>query len=112
MSLIAITHPINNLNRYNVSVIPEKPTLTSGTPSASSVPVGTLVTLICATSSQGSASYTFLVNNHRVAESSGSYTYTASASDNGQTVRFTCTATVNGVVSEPSDVYSILVTGQ
>ena len=91
-------------------VHPKTPTLTAS-PSDSTVAMGTRVTLTCATSSHGTTTYRFLLNNKEVYHgSSNKYTTPTSASGNSNS--YTCTATISGAQSAPSTQHGISYSGK
>ena len=94
-----------------IPVLPKKPSLKSSQ-SASTLLTGTKMTLTCATSSHGTVSYRFLLNNKEVYHGSHNiYTVpsnTATANSNS----YTCKATISGAESVASGDVKVKFVGE
>ena len=93
-----------------ISVIPLTPTLTVS-PLNSTLESTTDLVLTCDTGSNGTITYQFLRDNDTViSQSNGTYVHqNIQTSDTGN---YTCTATINGVVSLKSNGFAKTVVGE
>ena len=97
----------SDLITYFSPVSPSTPTLTSSN-SASPLPNGTTVTLTCNTTSPGSVTYTFYKWGQEVPGSGPGSRYQVKRCNSS----YTCTARINGVQSEHSNVIPLKFIGK
>ena len=83
----------------------------TASPSDAKVAVGARVVLTCKTSSSGTTSYKWLLNNQQIRNSPTTNTYTVPTYRAGSQ-SISCVAIIAGGQSQPSSAHAVLVVGQ
>ena len=105
-----VTRLMNTVLTHSLIVpaIPQMPTLTVS-PSDTTLESGTNVTFTCLTQCAGTATYHFMKGGiEEASQQSGTYTVTVATTHAGS---WTCTVTINTVVSSASTATTITVVG-